>query len=71
MVRVLILVFGLFPGLIFNVTDPAVQANISECLTTEIDSSVKADFDIGLCEREGIDAALTQLNVATSAKAGE
>jgi NADH-quinone oxidoreductase subunit M len=62
---VLILVFGLAPGLIFNVTDDAVDANISDCLSAgDLDSSVKGSFDVGLCEREGIDEALAALNVA-------
>ncbi len=60
---VLILVFGLVPGLIFNITDPAVEANISDCLSTDVGDD-KASFDVGTCERDGIDAALADLGVA-------
>ena len=61
---VLILLFGLVPGLIFDLTDPAVQENISDCLEVDLDDSdQKADFDIGMCERDGIDAALASLGV--------
>jgi NADH-quinone oxidoreductase subunit M len=68
---VLILVFGLVPGLIFNVTDDAVDANLSDCLSAgDLDSSIKGSFDIGLCEREGIDEALAQLNVAIAGDEG-
>ncbi len=60
---VLILVFGLVPGLIFNVTDPAVEANISDCLSADVGDD-KANFDVGACERDGLDAALAELGVA-------
>ena len=61
---VLILLFGLVPGLIFDLADPAVQENISDCLEVDLDDSdQKADFDIGMCERDGIDAALASLGV--------
>ncbi len=59
---VLILLFGLVPGLIFNTTDPAVDAQLSECLTVETDD--KANFDVGLCENEGIEVALANLGAA-------
>ncbi|NNC79497.1 MAG: NADH-quinone oxidoreductase subunit M [Acidimicrobiales bacterium] len=58
----LILLFGLVPGLIFNVTDPAVQENLSECLSTDAGDD-KSSFDVGLCERDGIDTALAELGV--------
>ncbi len=63
---VLILVFGLFPGLIFNVTDPAVQENLSECLSVDLDGADKSQFDVGLCERDGIDVALASLGVVST-----
>ncbi|MFT7475957.1 MAG: NADH-quinone oxidoreductase subunit M [Verrucomicrobiales bacterium] len=63
---VLILVFGLAPGLIFNVTDPAVQVQLSECLNVEAGDD-KSNFDVGLCERDGIDVALASLGVASTA----
>ncbi|MGI9607535.1 MAG: complex I subunit 4 family protein [Acidimicrobiales bacterium] len=65
----LILAFGLFPGLIFNVTDPAVEANISECLSVDVEGD-KSNFDVGLCERNGLEAALEDLGVEV-AKAGK
>ena len=63
---ILILVFGLAPGLIFNVTDPAVQENISECLSVDAGDE-KANFDVGLCESDGIEAALDSLGVLSTA----
>ena len=63
---VLILVFGLFPGLIFNVTDPAVQENLSECLSVDLNGADKSQFDVGLCERDGIDVALASLGVVST-----
>ena len=66
---VLILVFGLVPGLIFNTTDPAVDAQLSECLTVETEN--KANFDVGLCEAEGIEVALANLGVVTETAEGE
>ena len=62
---VLILLFGLVPGLIFNTTDPAVQLNLSECLSAE--NTDKANFDVGLCEAQGIEAALANLGVSSTA----
>ncbi len=64
---VLILLFGLVPGLIFNVTDPAVQDNLSECLSVDLDGADKSQFDVGLCESDGIEAALASLDVVTTA----
>lgn len=64
---VLILLFGLVPGLIFNVTDPAVQDNLSECLSVDLDGADKSQFDVGLCESDGIQAALASLDVVTTA----
>ena len=66
---VLILLFGLVPGLIFNTTDPAVDAQLSECLTVETDN--KANFDVGLCENEGIDVALANLGATVETAEGE
>ena len=63
---VLIVLFGLVPGLIFNTTDPAVDAQLSECFTAETDD--KANFDVGLCDDEGIDVALSNLGVVTTAE---
>ena len=63
---VLILVFGLVPGLIFNTTDPAVDAQLSECLTVETEN--KGNFDVGLCESEGIEVALANLGVVSTAE---
>jgi NADH-quinone oxidoreductase subunit M len=68
---VLILVFGLVPGLIFNTTDPAVQEQLSECLSVDLDSADKSEFDVGLCERDGVEAALASLNVALAEVDGE
>ena len=62
---VLILLFGLVPGLIFNTTDPAVQVNLSECLSVE--NTDKANFDVGLCQEQGIEAALANLGVSSTA----
>ncbi len=62
---VLILVFGLLPGLIFNTTDPAVERQLSECLSVETDD--KANFDVGLCEEQGIEAALASLGTVSTA----
>ena len=62
---VLILLFGLLPGLIFNTTDPAVQVNLSECLSVE--NTDKANFDVGLCQEQGIEAALANLGVSSTA----
>ncbi len=62
---VLILLFGLVPGLIFNVTDPAVERSLSECLSVPTDD--KENFDVGLCESEGIEAALANLGVVSTA----
>jgi hypothetical protein len=67
----LILLFGLVPGLIFNVTDPAVQENLSECLSVDLDGGKKSEFDVGLCERDGIEAALASLELALSDVDGE
>ncbi|MDW3176167.1 MAG: NADH-quinone oxidoreductase subunit M [Acidimicrobiia bacterium] len=64
---VLILLFGLVPGLIFNVTDPAVQDNLSECLSVDLNGADKSQFDVGLCESDGIQAALASLDVVTTA----
>ena len=66
---VLILLFGLVPGLIFNTTDPAVDAQLSECLTVVTDD--KANFDVGLCESEGIDVALATLGTTIETAEGE
>lgn len=63
---VLVLLFGLVPGLIFNVTDPAVEANLSDCLNVDLDGADKSAFDVGLCESDGIDAALASLGVVSS-----
>ncbi len=63
---VLILLFGLVPGLIFNVTDPAVEAQLSDCLSVDAGSD-KANFDVGLCEKEGVEAALANLGVVSTA----
>jgi len=62
---VLILVFGLVPGLIFNTTDPAVELQLSDCLSVETED--KANFDVGLCESEGVEAALANLGVVSTA----
>ena len=66
---VLILLFGLVPGLIFNTTDPAVDAQLSECLTVVTDD--KANFDVGLCGSEGIDVALATLGTTIETAEGE
>ena len=58
---VLILLFGLVPGLIFNTTDPAVEANLSECFSVPTED--KANFDIGLCSSQGVETALAELGV--------
>ena len=63
---VLILLFGLVPGLIFNTTDPAVDEQLSECLTVETED--KGNFDVGLCESEGIEVALANLGVVSTAE---
>ena len=64
----LILLFGLVPGLIFNVTDPAVDSQLSECLSVEVaDGDDKSAFDVGLCESEGIEAALLNLGTVSTA----
>ena len=63
---VLILVFGLVPGLIFNTTDPAVDAQLSECLTVETEN--KGNFDVGLCESQGIEVALANVGVVSTAE---
>ena len=63
---VLILVFGLVPGLIFNTTDPAVDAQLSECLTVVTEN--KGDFDVALCESQGVDVALANLGVVSTAE---
>jgi len=67
---VLILVLGIYPNLIFSVTDPAVTDSISECLSVEIDSDVKSDFDVGLCEDEGLEVALVDLGVTVGEAKG-
>ena len=53
----LILLFGLVPGLIFNVTDPAVDANLSECFQVDLGEDEDA-FDVSMCTREGLEVAL-------------
>ena len=62
---VLILLFGLVPGLIFNLTDPAVDRSLSECLSVPTED--KSNFDVGLCESEGVEAALANLGVVSTA----
>ncbi len=64
----LILLFGLVPGLIFNVTDPAVQANLSECFQADLGDGDEDSFDIGTCEREGLETALSNLGVISTAE---
>ncbi len=65
---VLILLFGLVPGLIFNVTDPAVEANLSECFQVDLGDANEDAFDIGTCEREGLETALSNLGVISTAE---
>ena len=67
----LILLFGLAPGLIFNTTDPAVQEQLSECLHVDLDGADKSEFDVGLCERDGVEAAWASLNLALAEVDGE
>lgn len=64
----LILLFGLVPGLIFNVTDPAVDANLSECFQADLGDGNEDSFDIGTCEREGLEVALANLGVVSTAE---
>ena len=64
----LILLFGLVPGLIFNVTDPAVEANLSECFQVDLGEGNEDNFDIATCEREGLDVALANLGVTSTAE---
>ena len=64
----LILLFGLVPGLIFNVTDPAVDANLSECFQVDLGDANEDNFDIGTCEREGLEVALANLGVVSTAE---
>ncbi len=61
---VLILLFGLVPGLIFNLTDPAVDRNLSECFSVPTED--KGSFDVGLCEEQAIETALSNLGVTSS-----
>ncbi len=64
----LILLFGLVPGLIFNVTDPAVDVNLSECFQADLGDGNEDSFDIGTCEREGLEVALANLGVTSTAE---
>ena len=62
---VLILVLGIYPNLIFGVTDPAVEEGISECLSLDIEGDeASSNFDVGECERNGIEAALAAAGLA-------
>ncbi len=62
---VLILVLGIYPNLLFGVTDPAVEEGISECLSYEIEGDeAGSNFDVGECERNGIEAALAASGIA-------
>ena len=64
----LILLFGLVPGLIFNVTDPAVDVNLSECFQADLGDADEDGFDLSVCEREGLDVALANLGVTSTAE---
>ena len=64
----LILLFGLVPSLIFNVTDPAVEANLSECFQADLGDADEDSFDLGTCEREGLEVALSNLGVTSTAE---
>ena len=63
----LILLFGLVPGLIFNVTDPAVDANLSECFQVDLGEDEDA-FDVSMCTREGLEVALANIGVVSTAE---